>query len=144
MPVVDFLKTIDMKVVVDLASEAWDEISPVTLRKSWQKILPLPPPVPTDLDEHSRGDNESSEPLIDGSEDSDFTCMFDTLGIQVDSADISAWLHSDNADPGFQLYTDDEICELGMEKESVEGEEEVEEEADETCPVSNAAAAHMF
>ena len=30
-----------MKVVVDLVKEAWDEIKDKTLRKSWEKILPL-------------------------------------------------------------------------------------------------------
>lgn len=40
--VIDFLKTINMKTVADFIAEAWDEIQPSTLRKSWQKILPLP------------------------------------------------------------------------------------------------------
>ncbi len=30
-----------MKVVVDLVKEAWDEIKPEALRKSWEKIIPL-------------------------------------------------------------------------------------------------------
>ena len=38
MPIVDFLKSINMKVVVDLVSEAWDEINKETIRKSWEKI----------------------------------------------------------------------------------------------------------
>lgn len=38
--VVDFLKSVDMKVVVDLAAESWDEIEACTLAKSWRKILP--------------------------------------------------------------------------------------------------------
>lgn len=76
MPVVDALKTIDMK--VELASEAWDEISPATLCKTWQKIKILSP-VPHNLDEHSMGTNDGSEQLTDSSDDADFTCMFDSL-----------------------------------------------------------------
>lgn len=37
---VDFIKSVDMKKVAYLAAEAWEEIPPSTLRKSWQKILP--------------------------------------------------------------------------------------------------------
>jgi len=40
--VVDFLKGINMKVVVDLIHQSWVEIEPTTLRKSWRKILPEP------------------------------------------------------------------------------------------------------
>ena len=39
--IVDFLKSVNMKVVVDLVKEAWDEIKDKILRKSWEKILPL-------------------------------------------------------------------------------------------------------
>ena len=39
--VVEFLKGVDMKKVSYLVAEAWDEIDPSTLRKSWRKILPL-------------------------------------------------------------------------------------------------------
>ena len=38
---IDFLKSVTMKTVVNLVAEAWKEIEPSTLRKSWQKILPI-------------------------------------------------------------------------------------------------------
>ena len=36
---VDFLKSINMKKVI---TESWKEIKPETIRKSWQKIIPIP------------------------------------------------------------------------------------------------------
>ena len=57
-PVINVLKTVDLKVVVDLATEAWDEISPVTLRKSWQEILSLSSLASAD---QPSGDKEGSE-----------------------------------------------------------------------------------
>ena len=49
--VVDFLKGINLKIVADLVYESWSETSSSTLRKSWQKILPMstssPPVAPS-------------------------------------------------------------------------------------------------
>lgn len=41
--IVSFLKRVNMKVVVNLVAEAWGEISNETLRRSWQKIIPISP-----------------------------------------------------------------------------------------------------
>ena len=49
--VVDFLKGINLKIGADLVYESWSETSCSTLRKSWQKILPMstssPPVAPS-------------------------------------------------------------------------------------------------
>ena len=34
--IIDFLKTVDMKMVIELVAEAWDEISSRTLQRSWK------------------------------------------------------------------------------------------------------------
>lgn len=44
--IVDFLKEVNLEVVVDLTHEAWTEIKRETLRKSWRKIIPLTPSIP--------------------------------------------------------------------------------------------------
>ena len=59
--------------------------------------------------------------------------------------EVFAWLRSDDIDPGFQTYTDDEICELVMQEESAEHEQEQkEDEVEEICSISNGAAVRMF
>ena len=49
--VVDFLEGINLKIVADLVHESWSETNSTTIRKSWQKILPMstlsPPVAPT-------------------------------------------------------------------------------------------------
>ena len=70
--------------------------------------------------------------------------MLDTMGCQMDGEVVSAWLRSDDIDPGFQTYTDDKICELVMQEESVEHEQEKEDEVEEICFISNGAAVCMF
>ena len=39
--IIDFIKSINMKIVVELVAESWNEICSTTIRKSWQKIIPL-------------------------------------------------------------------------------------------------------
>ena len=35
---IGFLKSVTMKVVVDMIAEIWDEIEPSTIRRSWRRL----------------------------------------------------------------------------------------------------------
>ena len=64
----------------------------------------------------------------------------------MNETEIHSWLDSDDNDPGFQLMTDEEIIHYAinnpMDDDGCEPEKpELEEN---TCPVSNSEAAHMF
>ena len=62
-----------------------------------------------------------------------------------DENKIYTRLNSDSSDPGFQLMTDDEICEHVLsEAIDLEDEPEPEEGEPKFCPMSNSMAAHMF
>ena len=39
--IVQFVKGVNMKVVVELVAESWNEIQSTTICKSWQKIIPI-------------------------------------------------------------------------------------------------------
>ena len=39
--IIDFIKSINTKIVVELVAESWNEIYSTTIRKSWQRIIPL-------------------------------------------------------------------------------------------------------
>ena len=41
---IDFLKSVNMKIVTELIAESWGEIKESTLRKSWRKIMPIREP----------------------------------------------------------------------------------------------------
>ena len=92
-----------------------------------------------------------SEDQTEGQEDGDedeqeFMHEFQELGYSMDENEISTWLNSDSNDPGFQLMTDDEICDhvLSEQVPDQEDEPEPEEGVSNVCPVSNSMAAHMF
>ena len=121
-----------MKVVAELAAEAWDEIGPATLRKSWQKILAI-----TDPNEESTNVDDDETTL------SDFTEIFDVMRSEISEQETTSWLENDNTDPKFQVFTENEICEIAIQEESEE-QQEGEEDTEEVCPISNATAAHMF
>ena len=71
----------------------------------------------------------------------------------MDKNEISARLNSNSNDPGFQLMTDNEICDHVFSESVPDQEEEQESDREEpesdegepnTCPVSYSMAAHMF
>ena len=134
--IVEFLKFVNMKVVVELISEAWQEISAATLRKSWRKIVPIPP-------SESSPDQELEMPASEDAKE-DFVREFGEIGFSLNEEDVRNWLESDSSDPGFQLMTDDEICSHVMQEELTTNEEE-EDDADVQfiCPITNSEAAHM-
>ena len=91
-----------MKIFTELIAESWGEIKESTLRKSWRKSMPIQEP------KESEDQTEGQE---DGDEDErEFIHEFQELGYSMDDSEISTWLNSDSNDTGFQLMTDDEIC----------------------------------
>ena len=104
MSIVDFLKSINMRVVVDLIKEAWNEIKDKMLRKSWEKILLL--------------DNEDEVlQMIDFNQDTEsnevaeMLSMLNTIHIPAKetgtetqlSEDVFNWINSDINDLGFEF-----------------------------------------
>ena len=135
---INFLKSVNIKIVTELIAESWGEIKESTLRKSWRKIMPIQEP------KESEDQTEGQE---DGDEDErEFIREFQELGYSMDENEISTWLNSDSNDPGFQLMIDDEICEHVLSEQAPDQEDEPEPEEGElnACPVSNSMAAHMF
>ena len=161
---IDFLKGINMKVAAEMAAEAWSEIKQDTLRKSWQKIIPVSPSVPTvsrgcaiwrgvririSSDTEETKSVEAERRLQEESDDleiSTFQDMLKEIGFDTDTDTIAEWLSSDAADPGVQLFTDSEICELvsKSDENEVHSNDDDSEEEDECPRVSNSDAIHMF
>ena len=134
--IIDFFKSIDMKVVVHMIAESWDEIEASTLRKSWRKIIPI--------QSQETGEVEVEEVAFDLEDDAEFMRGFGEIGCELNPEDLHAWLNSDCHDPGFPILTDDEICEQVSSEPHVEAEEDEPEEQQHHCPVMNSEAAHMF
>ena len=68
---------------------------------------------------------------------------------QLSEEDVLNWINSDINDPGFKVYSDDEICEIvtqessGNNEDNEDDEDEVDE-VEEMCPITHGAAADMF
>ena len=142
---INFLKLVNMKVVVDLVAESWDEIEASTLSKSWRKILSIEQP-------NRQEDVQSSLETLEHEDDSvhdteQFIHEFHALGYSTDENEIHSWSNSDANDPGFQLMNDEEICKH-VSTDTVEQDVSIESEGpdleENICPVSNSEAAHMF
>ena len=106
---IDFLKSVNMTIVTELIAESWGEIKESTLGKSWRKIMSIQEPKESD---------DQTEGQEDGDEDEqEFIPEFQKLGYSIDENEISTWLNSDSNDPGFQLMTDDEICDHAISEQ---------------------------
>ena len=114
---IEFLKSVNMSVVVEMVAESWDEIKASTLRKSWRKIMPIQPS-PDQSEDLTVGQEEDGDKNVNRDQDEqEFVREFQELGYSMDENEIHTWLNGDSSDPGFQLMTDDEICEHVLSKD---------------------------
>ena len=92
-----------MKVVVELLSESWNSIKETTFRKSW-RIIPMEPPTLC-------GGSCDHEEVDDDDHDDDYltVCM---KCCDVNQEQLHTWLNSDCNDPGYEIMTDEDICEI--------------------------------
>lgn len=110
---------------------AWDQISPQTIRRSWQKLIPI------DDDSAGQEDLPSNTELAD---------RFQSLGYEIEE-DVQNWIDSD--DPGYEHLSNEQIVEQVQQSHTAyDGASESEEEDDTTesppCPISNAEAIIML
>ncbi len=209
--VVDFLKAVDMKKVVQFVAEAWEEIKADTFRKSWRKIISLPKQedssqkksgpslqedkssdsvsetlsqlfelVRRDCDDQVQAESLPSPSTVTKSSGSyaiwkgirirpqlpteqaippetplvpsepsipEFQEMFAELRLNLEDEEIASWLESDFNDPGVQILSDTEICDLVNNEETSltdSEDEEQNEEPEDKFTISNSDAAYMF
>ena len=83
-----------------MSAAAWDDISPVTLTRSWRKLL--------QIEGHSTASSTDQE-LDDTSVLSNYETLLRELDSNLVDSDISNWLNADADDQGYQLLSDSEI-----------------------------------
>ena len=91
-------------------------------------------------EQNAKEDNEELEV-------STFQDMFKEVGFDMDADTIIEWLGSDSMDPGVQVFTDNEICELVSKSASeneVQSDDDSEDDVDQTPRISNSDAVHML
>ncbi|XP_065834220.1 jerky protein homolog-like [Oscarella lobularis] len=133
-----FLSTINVKTVIELIAQAWDEVTPETLRKSWRKILFVPR-------EDGPGDDTVHHDDLAADE---LVALLTGNSFNLGLPDIQEWLDSCVNEPGHEILTDEEICEKVKATvnpaDDSEAEPDSEEETDLPCSVSHSRAMSMF
>ena len=133
----DILKQLSIRDAVYWSAQAWDDASPLSLAKSWKKLLPSPHSYVQEVSSHPHTSvsGSSNEPL-----DEHFESLFHDLGYNEQSwQSPTEWLAEDASDPGYQLMSDEEIVATAMGAH----DEEVSEYEEES-PVTHADACTAF
>ena len=83
-------------------SASWNELTEMTLRRSWGKIFPI--------ESHSENTEFGTSSEIQHTVDNDdFVTLFNIVGQDINETEISEWLETDVTDKGYAHLTDQEI-----------------------------------
>lgn len=130
--IIQFVKQINMKDVVYMTATAWEDLPPMTITKSWNKLL-------------QSGDTNSSEsslsPVDSEAQDNNPTNaevleLAHQLDSNLEDEDVCDWMNIDSGDQGYQLLTDEEIVQQVTQTNEIAEEEEDEQCENEDVPSS--------
>ena len=102
------MKGVTIRDAVYWISQAWDEISEVTIKKSWRKLIPSS--YTEILSDNT--ESTSSEAVEESSANENIVDLFQDLGYSQGDEDWQTpqdWLAEDFTDPGYPLMSDTEI-----------------------------------
>ena len=119
--IIEFVKKINMKDAVYMIAAAWDDLPPLTLTRSWNKLLAV-------VASTEQSSSVESDQACVAAECEDLAHQLDS-GLQ--DEDIREWMDGDSDDHGYQLLTDEDIIQhiSQSDKTTKEDEEESSEES---------------
>ena len=131
-----FVKSLNIKDVIYMIGNAWEDVPSTTVCKSWFKLLHGDDSVPDETEPSSidKSSEESCEDILHQLDDS------------LTSEDISNWMSVDQDDPGYQYATDEEIVQqvLGSALEDSDDENEMTATCIPDPTMSDTEAAMIF
>ncbi|KAJ8376847.1 hypothetical protein SKAU_G00074270 [Synaphobranchus kaupii] len=107
----DFCNLLTVKDALHMCAKVWEEVSSVSLKRSWNILLP--------------GDSQVEEENIEEVDDVSFTEERRQLAISAEEQE--EWLVADKNEGGHRIFTDQEIIQQACETEA---DSDVEEEAE--------------
>ena len=116
--IIQFVKQINMKDVVYMTASAWDDIPPLTLARSWNKLLRI------DDSSEPSSSPEESDPTIAEKQCEELAHQLDP---SLQDEEIASWIYEDSDDQGYQLLTDDDIVQHVTQQEEVNDEKDEDE-----------------
>ena len=133
--VIEGIKGINMKDVVYMCADAWDDIPAVTLTRSWNKLLASDKT--NDSDQQPEGADCQGQSVKSLAKELDNNLTDD---------DIANWMKEDSSDPGYQVFTDEEIIQQtvspSVEEDRGMGDDEDQDEP--TTTISSGQAADVL
>ncbi|XP_053960531.1 jerky protein homolog-like [Anastrepha ludens] len=128
--ILEIYKGINLKIAVYMAAEAWANVKPTTLKKSWNKLCPAVESEASPTSKGSTNENFVSEMVELMKEVSGFG--------ECDPENVHEWLEFDEDDPGYELLTDDDIIAQVQVPEDDDDEDEISVDivSAEKCPSS--------
>uniref|UniRef100_A0A1B6J5S2 DDE-1 domain-containing protein n=1 Tax=Homalodisca liturata TaxID=320908 RepID=A0A1B6J5S2_9HEMI len=132
--VLDSYKKINLKDYCYMIADSWNMVKSVTLKRAWNRINGTSTKELLELEKQrlqqitdELADDEELEVTV-----AEFVKLANNIAgcSEVDVEDMEEWLQSDNADPGFQIMTDNEIAESVMDEQQSDiiDSDETEEE----------------
>lgn len=116
----EYWKEYNLKHVVEKVSDAWAEVSSVTLERAWNKLWPAAKP----------------DPPLEKTECDDLTKELLTETQAVFSLDESValdWVCNDDNELGYEILTDEQIVEVSLEDETDQTESDSRKDAKEAA-----------
>ena len=129
LTVPDIVKGLTTRDVVYWISQAWEEVSPITIKKSWKKLIPAES-VDTGENASNDANENASSDANKGSSSDDFIDLFQELGYSEDNESWESpqdWLAEDSTDPSNQIMTDFEIVAEVTRDKDCESDDEIEQ-----------------
>ncbi|KAJ8033528.1 Tigger transposable element-derived protein 2 [Holothuria leucospilota] len=123
------IQALTINYAVYMAAEAWEEVPPITIRRSWRKlgincdeVDPKTTPVVAD------GELIEMAQALPGCEN-------------IERDHVKEWVNCDKTDPGYQILTDEEIVESVQSRKERESEDEEDDNKTAVKPsISNSEA----
>ena len=126
--VIQFVKQINIKDVVYMSATAWDDLFPITLTKSWNKLLCTSSRSEQSSTDEPEESNPSSDEVME---------LAHQLDPNFEEEDLHDWMNVDSDDKGYQLLSDEDIIQnVTQTDEAIQEDQEDESEEIEGVPSS--------
>ena len=141
LDVVQFLKAVNLRTVVEKAAIAWACIGTDTIRRSWGKLVQLP----TSESSLTTEEETPATSQSDAVEIAGFLTDFQQMGHDLTEQDIRDWLWADSDDLGYEHLDDDSLVNhvAGSSNDEVDGDNESDDGDPSEISTTEPAISHM-
>lgn len=119
--VIAFTKKLNLKDCCNFLVSAWANVTQENLSNAWNKLWPKTENIEISIEDHV--ENVNIEQIVE-------LCHAIPGFEQCDITDATEWINSDENDPGYQIYNEDEILSVITEENGPEDDSDEEQDLD--------------